>query len=545
MTTPAADTSRLVRNSATVAVGTGLSRLTGLVRVGALAWALGRSRLADVYNLANLAPNLFYELVLGGILSATLVPLFIEAREHPDDDASSVLMSVSLSAVAALTAVALGLTALVDAVFRSSMGPRDLARWDTGIGLLYLLLPQILFYGLTTLATAALNAHRVFRAPAFTPVLTNLVASVAFVIAGTALGKNPALLGIDRFDRAAVLVLGLGTTGGIAAMALPLVESLRRHVKPFRWRPDWRHPVIARMARLSGWTVGYVVANQIALVVVTIIVAGRGEGMLTAYQLAFVFFQLPHGLFAVSLMTTVLPDLADSHVRDDIAAFRETFLKGLRLVLVVIVPAAMGYVVLSRPLVSMLLERGAFESADAVITGRTLAAFAVGLPGFSVYLYALRAFYARKDTRRPFLLNVAENTANITVAVAIALLTDWGAAGIALAFSAAYTLSAVLAIRRLGRVLGGFGPTATDAAVAAARMFLASALMGVTVALAARTVGGDHGSDAIARVAAGTAVGVATYVLAAAIMHVPELNRLTESLMPWSRRDRSANRGPK
>jgi len=514
-----------------VAVGTGLSRLTGLVRVGVFAWALGQTQLADTFNIANLVPNLVYELVLGGVLSATLVPLFVE---HDDDpEARSVLLSVGLSAAVALTLVGFaGLGAVAWLGGGTDAGPR----WEATLVLVALVLPQILFYGVTTLATAALNARRIFTPPAFTPVLTNVVSTAALVAVGLRLDGDDARLDLRTIDHATLAWLGLGFTVGVAAMALPLVRTMRRELPAATWAPRLRHPVIARVGRLSGWTVGYVVANQLALIAVTALLATRAEGSVTAYQQAFIFFQLPHGLFAVSLMTTVLPLLSSAHVEADLDAFRARFLEGLRLVLVVVLPAAAGYVALATPLVTLLLDRGAFDAGDAAVTGRTLAAFALGLPGFSVYLYALRAFYARTDTRRPFVLNAVENAINVAAAVVVAAVTDWGAGGFALAFSFAYTVSAFQALRRLDRELGGFGAAGRTAAGAVGRMVAAAVAMGVLVAGVSRWTGADLGWGVVPRVVVGVALGVATYLGLSAALGVDELTTVAHRVRARARR---------
>ena len=137
-------------------------------------------------------------------------------------------------------------------------------------------------------------------------------------------------------------------------------------------------PPIRTVARLSGWTIGYVVANQIALFVVLALANGEGAGSVSAYTYAFIFFQLPHGLFAVSIMTTFMPDLAGLAAAATCQGFRERFGLGLRLLTLVVLPAAVGYIVLARPLVAMLLERGAFGGASSQLTAEVLVAFSLG-----------------------------------------------------------------------------------------------------------------------------------------------------------------------
>jgi putative peptidoglycan lipid II flippase len=394
-------TRRLVRSSLGVASGTALSRLTGLVRVAVLAAVLGRTAVADAFLLANNTPNIVYELILGGILSATLVPLFVDASEREDDDGPAAVFTVALISLVALTLLAMLAAPLVVRLYALRL-PDDTARAqaDLAVLLLWLFLPQIVFYGLTAVWTAMLNARRRFAAAAFAPVLNNVVVIAALLAFDAAASDGPLTLESVRDDRQLVALLGLGTTLGVVVMTLALVPSLRASGWRLRWRAHWRHPMVRAVVRLSGWTVGYVAANQVALFVVLALANSEG-GNVAAYQFAFIFFQLPHGLVAVSVMTTFAPDLASAAVAERWETFRQRFATGALLIWGLLLPAAVGFVLLGDDLVSVLLERGSFDAADSAATGDVLQWFAVGLPGFSLYLFALRAFYARRDTRTP------------------------------------------------------------------------------------------------------------------------------------------------
>jgi putative peptidoglycan lipid II flippase len=528
VTEPAADggaraaTSRLVRSSAVVGVGTGLSRLTGLLRVGALTFALGASALSDSYNLANTTPNIIYELILGGILSATLVPVFVEHLDLGDDDATSTVVTVAVVALLVLTGLSFLAAPLIIDVYTLRLPAAEAkAQADVAVPLLRLFVPQILFYGLTTLGTALLNARRRFFAPAYAPVLNNLVVIGVLLWFASVAGSSPTLDQVQD-DPALLWLLGAGTTLGIVTMTVALWPAIRRAGIRLRFRFDLRHPSVITVARLSGWTVGYAVANQVALFIVLALATGEGAGAVSAYTYAFIFFQLPHGLLAVSLMTTFLPDLSGFAARGDLAGYRDRFGLGLRLLVLVIAPAAVGYVVLARPLVSALLERGAFGSADGELTAEVPAAMALGLLGFSVYLFVLRGFYALKDTKTPFLLNVLENGINIVLAVA--LIGPLGVQGLALAYAGAYSVAAVAAVVVLRRRVGGIDGHRVLASVV--RIGAAAALMGAAVWVAAQTVGSDDGRGAIVRTIAGVVVGAVVYVGALAALRVPELRDL-------------------
>jgi putative peptidoglycan lipid II flippase len=436
--------------SATPAVGTMLSRATGLLRVSALTAALGLTEVADVYNLSNTTPNILYELVLGGVLSSTLVPMFVRGDGETDEEGASAIVTVAFVAITALTLVAVLASPLINQLFMLPLEGAERAR-QARLGPIFLaiLLPQILYYGVTTLVTAQLHARRRFAAPAFTPVLTNLVTTAAALGVWFLLGRDVT----EADSLLAVYLLGLGTTAGVAAMAVALVVAQRRAGITVRWRFRPRHPAVRKVVRLSGWTVGYAACNQAALLVVLTVARGAGTGAVSAYQYAFIFFQLPYGLIAVSIMTAVLPDLSVSARAHDVAAFRDRFREGLNVLVTLLLPAAAAFLMIGGPLVSLLLERGSFDAEDRRVTAVMLAGFSVGLPAFAVFMYCVRAFYARRNTRTPFLLNLFENGLNIVLVVPFVAL--FGKVGLSLAYSAAYLVAAVVAVVVLNRHVRG------------------------------------------------------------------------------------------
>jgi putative peptidoglycan lipid II flippase len=277
-----------------------------------------------------------------------------------------------------------------------------------------------------------------------------------------------------------------------------------------RFLAAWKHTAVHTLVRLSGWTFGYVVANQIALWVV-LVLANSVRGGAFAYLSAYAFFQLPHGLFAVSIMTAVEPELAAAGGRNDMAALRHRFARALRLVLTVIIPAAAVYVALARPIVVALLQRGAFSAADASLVADTLVGFAIGIPLFSTYLFALRVYYALEDTRTPFLINCAENAANVLLA--LVLFDELGIDGLAFAFSGAYGIAAVVTLALLSRRIGGLQGRGIGSTVA--RVGLVAAAAGVAAWQVAVRIGWSGPGIAF--------VGVVLGLLAAGVVTVTGL----------------------
>jgi putative peptidoglycan lipid II flippase len=514
-----ASSTSILRSSAVMAVGTAASRFTGFLRLAAMAYALGVGRLTDTYTLANTTPNIVYELLLGGVLSATLVPVFVHHFEEDDDEGPSAIVTVTAALLVALTVVGILVAPWILRLYSSSVsGSVGAEQRRVGTALLRLFMPQMFFYGMTALGTALLNARRRFASPAWAPVLNNVVVAAMLFALPHLIGHNPTLDEV-RDDRGLLLLLGLGTTAGIVAMTLALWPFVVR--AGIRLRPvfDLRHEAVREVARLSGWTVAYVITNQLALLVV-LILANRTGGGVAAYTIAFVFFQLPHALVAVSLMSALVPEMASAARREEMQAYKRHFSLGIRLISLIVMPAAVGYVVLAKPVVTALVEYGAAKNVDLV--AQCLAMFAVGLLGFSLYLFTLRGFYALRDTRTPFFLNVAENAINVVLAL---VLEPWlGVKGLALALALAYSAAALIAFVALRRRVGLLG--GRRLVVAVAKIGVASAAMAAAVFLAAHAVGSDDGTGAIVRTAVGVVVGVLVFGVTAVALRTDEVAAL-------------------
>lgn len=514
------------RNAALMTAGTVLSRLTGLLRVSALAWALGvsASGLADTYNTANTAPNILYELALGGVLTSVFIPVFVSwRRERGRDDAWDLARRVLTGAAVALAALAVLGIALAPVVARLYLGDAGAERLALATYLLRWFMPQVVFYGIGAIAAGILNAEGRFAAPMFAPVLNNLTVIVT-VLAYAAL-RDGAAATIDEVTGAQRLLLGAGTTLGIVAMTVALWPSLR--AVGFRWRPQGglRHPALGRLVRLASWVFLYVAANQLAYAIVVRINNGLEPGALTAYQWAFLMFSLPHAVVAVSIITALVPAMADRWAARDRAGLAALVSRGARDTSVVMIPAAAGLVAIGVPIARLVLERGLTATSDAELVGRVLQAFALGLPFFSAFQLLTRASYATQDARTPALVNVGAAVVNVGAAVVLAIVLDLGVQGMALAHAASYLVGSgallVLLRRRIGRLEGG---RIVDTLV---RTTMAAALTGVAAWATGRVLA--HLAAPI-QVAAAVAVGVLVFALDASIVRIGEVREVTAAL---------------
>ncbi|HEY5026180.1 MAG TPA: murein biosynthesis integral membrane protein MurJ [Acidimicrobiales bacterium] len=501
----------LRRATAVMAVGTTLSRATGVLRIFALTYALGTLNLADSYNLANTMPNIVHDIVLGGVLSATFVPVFVQRlTARADDeawDAISAVVSVTMIVIAAASLLfLLAVPFIVDATTSLNHGVEAAQSRAVAKDLLFLFVPQLTCYGFISVGTALLNARRKFGAPMFTPVANNVVLIAVLLIFGTTV-RHASLAGVAA-HRGQLLLLGLGTTAGVVAQAGLMIPSLRRAGLELHWRPDFRHEAVRTILRLSGWTFGLVLANQAALVVVLALSEKVGPGAVSAYTYAYIFFQLPYGVVAVSIMSATAPELAARWAQGDLVAFRRRMGTGLRAMLAIVIPAAAAELILARPLVALVAGHGAAHNTTA--TAESLAMLALGLPGFCVFLYAVRVLQSVQDLRSAFWLYAFENGVNIVLAVALA--GHFGVRGIALSISLAYTAAAVVSLAYVRARFQGLAGDVLGRPLG--HVLLATAALVVGTVLGSNVSGSESTPILLARVALGSMAGGAAYVLA-------------------------------
>ena len=528
----------LGRSAVVMAVGTTLSRVTGLGRLVAMAFALGvtESRLADSYNIANTMPNVIYELILGGVLTSVFIPVLVEElRKKRDDDAwDSVSALVTTSAVAVL---AITVLAVVGApwiirlfTFRLS-GAEQAQQQELATFFLRIFAPQIAFYGFAAIAGGLLNAHDRFAVPMFAPILNNVVVIATFLgFAAVVSGVPEGGVGTATSEK---LLLAVGTTGGVAMMALAHWPSVRKLPGKLRWRPDFRHPAVRKLARLSLWTLGYVVANQISFGV-GLVLANGVQGGPTAMFTAFAFFQLPYGIAAVSIMTALVPRMSAQAVEGDEDGFRASVSSGMRLMGLLLLPATAAYLVLARPLVTTLLEHGVMTAESSRLVAEVLQMFALGLVPFSFFLLLLRAFYARQDAKTPTVVNVVLNT--VYAVFSFILFPLIRVQGLALAHSLCYVCGALLAGILLRRRAGRLDFARTFASLG--RATVASVVAAGAMALAVGAVNsamGPSGERALVQLLAGAVAGGIAFLGAAKALRIEELDMLRNLLPGRSR----------
>ncbi|MER7520923.1 murein biosynthesis integral membrane protein MurJ [Streptomyces sp. NPDC126499] len=466
--------SSVLRSGALMAAGSLVSRATGFVRSAVVAAAIGTGLVADGYALGNSIPTIVYMLLLGGALNAVFVPELVKAaKEHEDGGAAYTdrLLTVCVFALTVLTAAAvLAAPAIVDAYADYTGAQREMT-----VAFARSCLPQIFFLGLFTLLGQVLNARGWFGAMTWTPVLNNLV-----VIAVFGLFLMVAASDGGTLTPGETALLGWGTTAGIALQALALLPSLR--AARFRWRPrlDWRGSGLTAPLKSAGWLVLLVLTNQAAYWVTTKVATAAGqraEGAgLSAYNNAYLLWAVPHGIVTVALVTALMPRMSGAAAEDDLAAVRRDVAYAQRTSAAAIVPAACALFALAVPLMATVFQYGRTDAGAVRSMAWILMALAPGLVALSGQYVCTRAFYALRDTRTPFLLNlvIAGLNALLTLCASAFLPARWAVTGMALGYSLALWTGWALTAYVLGRRLRGSatGPESRERGAGAALLRL-------------------------------------------------------------------------
>ncbi len=451
----------LRRDTAVVTACTLLSRISGFGRVLATAAVLGSGLLGDVYQSANLVPNLLFELAAGGVLQAVLVPGFVAARRDGGDEglglaaaATSGVLLVGLAAVAALGLIVSPIIAhLLVASEPSSSTASD--KLDVLVPMLLVFIPQLVCYGVGMVAAAALSARGRFVSAALAPAVNNVIVIVACLLFRQALHGSESSLSLSPWQFG--LIAG-GTTLGVIAFSATPVIALRLQGVPIavRWQP--RHPAVQLLRGSFGWATLSVVGTFIPMA--TALVLGNGAaGGVAVFVYAFAFFVLPHALVAVPLATTLSPRVADRWQRKEIDHLRRDVDSAVRIGLPLLSLAAVALAVLAWPL-ARAAAFGQTASQGIAPIAHTLAAFGPGLIGYGVAFVMLRVLMAIGDVRGSAVLQVTGAVAGTTVMIVLALsLHDSErSAALAIGYGVAQLVAAALLLARVHRLTGAASP---------------------------------------------------------------------------------------
>jgi putative peptidoglycan lipid II flippase len=517
----------LMSSSRTMAIASLVSRITGFLRSSLLVVGLGVHEVGDAYNVANNFPNMVYELLLGGVLSSVLIPLLVHAQEKDEDEGVAYtqrLLSVATAALGVMTLVAVLCAPLIAAAFVPDPAERSL----TSI-FATLLLPEIFFYGVGAMLMAVLNIRHRYGPGAWSPVLNNVIMIVTVGV--FLLMRGPSSPTPANMSTSQILVLGIGTTLGIAAQALVLIPSLRRSGFVWQWRFRARPNEAGRMKEvgsLGGWVLAYVIASQIGVTVVAKV--GVGDSGFTIFTNADLLFQMPYGILVVSLLTALMPRLSRSAARGETSAVVKDLSLGARLSAIALIPITAGLIVLGPVLTIVLFSYHDTSITDAKLIGTSLALSAFGLFPFALVMLQLRVFYAMRDGRTPTLINVFMVTTKVVlILVGNAMIhnhahqVEW----LNVSTSISYVVGAVAGHLLIGRRLGRLGFRAVGWTVL--QIGIASAIGAVVadaVVAGCSSAFGDARAGALTGLVGGSIAGIAVLGLVVWRLRLPELRMI-------------------
>ncbi len=472
--------SRIARSAGLISIATMASRMLGVARetVMAAIFGAGSGPEMDAFNVAFRVPNLLRDLFAEGAITAAFVPTFTAALTTRGREAAWRLGNLVINALLIVTTVLVTLgIVFARPITRAMASGREFAdvpgKLELTALLTQLMLPFLITVAVAVAMMGMLNSLRRFFIPALSPAMFN-VATIA-----CALLLVPVM---PSFGLPAIAAVAIGAVvGGLGQIA---VQWVALHRAGYRYRPivDFGDPELRQILRLMGPGTLGLAAVQINVFVNTYLATTQPQGAVSWLNYAFRLMYLPIGLFGVSIATAALPEIAQHAAAANLPAVRRTLARSLRLMLMLNIPATVGLVVLARPIVEVLLQRGRFTASDTAATAGALMFYAPGLIGSSIVKIASPTFYALRDARTPVLVSVGAVAVNLLLN--LMLVDVLGYRGLALGTSLASLFNAGLLVwllqRRFADVEG------TPVAAALVKMLAASLAMGAGAWLADR-----------------------------------------------------------
>jgi putative peptidoglycan lipid II flippase len=430
----------LLRAVATVSSMTFLSRVLGFARDFFIARLFGAGFAADAFFVAFRIPNLLRRMFAEGAFSQAFVPILSEYKNRQSTQETRALVDTvgTVLFLALVAATVLGMLAapFIGYVFAPGWFHADPQKFGLTVQMLRITFPYILFISLVALAAGVLNTWSRFAVPAFTPVLLNVSLIVAAVFFA------------ERFDPPVLALAWAVFVGGALQLALQLPFLARIGMLP-RWRLDLRHPGVARVPKLMAPAAFGVSVSQVSLLINTILASFLVTGSVSWLYYADRLMEFPAGMLGVAVGTILLPSLSRHHASGAADEYGRLLDWGLRITLLLALPAAAALAVLAVPLITTLFHYGRFGAEDVWMTRQALVAYSLGLVGMILVKILAPGFYARQNVMTPVKIGVL--TLIATQLMNLAFIVPLKHAGLALAIGLGACLNAALLYRNLRR----------------------------------------------------------------------------------------------
>ena len=451
----------LFRASGIMAIGTILSRITGFVRALLAVAVLGTALLADTFNVANTMPNILYNLLVGGALTAIFVPQLVRSFEDHDGGhgfASRLVTTISLILLVLVAVGVIFAPALVRLYAPEFSTPGFETEQEIAVAFTRYCLPQIFFLGLFTMLGQVANARGSFAPLMWAPIANNLVVIVVFA----AILITERSLALGTITDLQVQILGWGTTLGVVVQALILIPVVKR--SGIHIRPMFGLGGLGKSFGLAGWTLIYVLISQLGYLVTVNVAtsaavrsaqAGITTGVgFTPFTSAYYIMLLPYSIVTISIVTALLPHLSRLAIAKDVEEVRKQLIRAIRMVAVVTVPSAVA-LLLFGPLMTQSLYLG-ISLEDARYIGFVLSALSIGLVAFSINLILIRGFNAFEDTKTQVLSILIINIISVALSYVFLETLDsyWVTVGLGIAFSVSYIVGLFITIFLLKKHIG-------------------------------------------------------------------------------------------
>lgn len=498
----------IARAALIVSLGNVASRLFGLLRDNRNAFYFGATGKMSAFEAASLVPKNIYELLVGGMVSAALVPVFSEYASRDQQDEMWHLASTLLSLVTVVMGGFLILVEVAAPLLTSVLVSGFAAELRALTTLLIRIIsPAIVFFGISGVLTAILYAQQVFTYPAIGAAVFNIGGILGVQLLASRLGISSLTLGIVLGSLLQMIV------------QLPGLRGAR-----LRFSLDLHHPALRRIGVLYMPVVLSLVVSQAGIVVDRNLASRVGEQAIAWMAAATRLREFPLGLVSTAVSMAILPTLSRINLTTGREQFKDTLGLGMRLVLFLIIPAAVGLSVLGSPVISLLYQHGEFSGADTLQTARALLIYLLGTPFAAVDLLLIIAFYSQKDTVTPVIVGIVCVGIYLAAAPLLAFALGWGMLGLVAANSLQLTAHALITLglirRRVGH-LEGMGLLVTLAKVTAASLIMGAATFG-SYRLLSTALPGDRVLNQALRVAGAGGVGFSVYALAAFWLKVEE-----------------------
>jgi putative peptidoglycan lipid II flippase len=519
------------RASLILTLGAILARVTGLMRLTSIAFAIGiaETRLTDTYNLANSVPNLLYDLLLGGFISAALVPVLVDLRVRQTEswDVMMAMLNWSLIIAAVLAGLGmLGAPTIAKGYAARLAGDEALLQEEAMVTLLRFFMPQIVFYTLAAFSTAILNAHHRFAVSALTPILNNLLVTATFL----ALASKFSTKALGSIDQGTLGLIGIGTTLGVAAMAVGQLPSLIR-INRYRWTLRLKWLDFRAHSNVAIYGVCFAIVSVCEFLAIQWI-ANSKTGVVSAYVSASIFALLPFGLLSSPITTALTPALAKDASTRDWTAFRLRLGSGLRLMLVLILPTVVLFQLIGEELVLVVVQQGVATAQSTRLVYTLLRWLALGILPYSVFTLLVRASYSVQDARRPLYMRILAFL--VLVLFGATLFGRLGETALGIAFVMSNTVG--MSIQAIILYRAGLGPQFN---VGSLTNFGLRLCLGAATMIMSMIVGGmllSHTLLSTSRFGSITAVmlegilGLLAYTLTLRVLGIPEVDTVTTKL---------------